>query len=77
MFRMQWARTLQTNALRQTLTSKAGKAKVEERDGGRDREKGAKANGKDTEARPEKDMAAAKAKEKVKDTEVQAYMVWI
>ena len=57
------ADTIGENALRQTLLSKAGKAKMEERNGGRDWAKGAKA----------KDMAA-KAKERVKE---RAFMVWI
>ena len=48
---------------------------MEERDGGW--AKGAKeAKGKDTEARAEKDMAA-KAKDRAKDTEAKACMVWI
>ena len=57
------ANTIGENALRQALISKAGKAKMEEREGGRDWAKGAKA--KDTEARVEKDMAS-KAKERAK-----------
>ena len=69
------ADTISKNAQRQALISKAGKAKMEERDGGR--AKGAKAaRGKDTDARAEKDMTA-KVKERAKDTEAKACMVWI
>ena len=72
------ADTTDENALRQALISKAGKAKMEERDWGRDRATGAKAQAKakDTEARAEQDMAA-KAKERAKDTEAKVSMVWI
>ena len=69
--------TIGENAQRQTPTSKGGKAKMEEMDGGR--AKGAKdiaAKRKDMEARAVKDMAA-KAKERAKDTEAKACMVWI
>ena len=47
---------------------------MEERDGGRDRAKGAKA--KDTEARAGKDLAA-KVKERANDTEAKTFVFWI
>ena len=71
------ADTLGESALRRIFISKAAKAKTEERDGGWDRAKGATEKEQDTEAGAEKEMAAAKAKERAKDTEAKAYMVWI